>query len=218
MVLTLPLPNACESTEICMKCSFLPAPTTGATGVPGNLQGPPGTSEQILVTSGQPPGTSRDLRATSGEVLIMVHNAIYLPLCCDHVSLCQFVSNWPLQVACSIKHNRLCSRQMESMILAQARCRSHMWVTQPKRSTNKQCTSTNNVTPTKTKAVIWLEQSAGYVSCTICDECAPHWLTALHCMLRHEQKLQLQDIARLWPSQNKNKPPSSNMMRDGLSV
>jgi len=36
-------------------------------------------------------------------------------------------------------------------------------------------------------------------------------------MLKYKQKLQLPDKARLWPSQDKTDPPSSNMLRNGFT-
>jgi hypothetical protein len=47
--------------------------------------------------------------------------------------------------------------------------------------------------------------------------CGPYWLIALRWMLRYKQKPQLPDKARLWPSQDKTDPPSSNMLQNGFS-
>jgi hypothetical protein len=67
------------------------------------------------------------------------------------------------------------------MMLAKVRCRGVFWVMPPKRTT-----SANNVTPTKTMEVIWLEQSLVAFLVLFVDVCAPHWLIALHCMLRYD--------------------------------
>ena len=71
--------------------------------------------------------------------------------------------------------------------------------------------------PTKQKAVIWPEQSAGCVPCTSCDECVPYWIIALHCMLKYKLNLQVPDKAQIRPSQNKTDPPNSKVLHDGVS-
>ena len=156
-------------TSFCTKCSFLPPLATGATVVPGNLREPPATSGQILVASGQPPRTSRHLRGTSGEPPGKSSEYIILALLLEPHLPWSFLVKIVIARCMQPKNSRFCSKRMESMMLAKVRCRGVFWVMQPKRTT-----STNNVTPTQTMEVIWLEQSL--VACLVffVDECAPH--------------------------------------------
>ena len=143
-------------------------------------------------SSGEPPGTSGDLRAdpcclraTSGDLQAPPGNLRGSPLtAAEHIILALFLGPhqpWSFLVKIVIarymqpKNSRFCSKRMESMMLAKVRCRGVFWMMPPKRTT-----STNNVTPTKTMEVIWLEQSLVAFLVLFVDVCAPHWLISLH--------------------------------------